>query len=88
MYLLNKSGIRVAIGVIGLFSAVFAPPWVALIAMTLLALRSPAWEVPMIGLAMDFLWLPGSFIFPLPVFTLAALVIVWGLEPLRSELLV
>lgn len=77
-----------AIVIAAFLSAVFALPWITFLALVLLALRFRAWEVPVIGLAMDFLWLPGSFMLPLPLFTLAALVIVWGLEPLRSELLV
>lgn len=72
----------------GILGAIFAPPWVPLIAIGLLALRYPAWEVLVIGAWVDFLWLPsGSFIDPLPLFTIAALVLVWGLEPLRNEFL-
>jgi len=54
--------------------------------MGLLAFRYPAWEVLFIGLLTDFLWMPGLFS-QLPIFTLAALVLVWGLEPLRKEFL-
>ena len=73
---------------IGIFGTVLASPWVVLSAMALLALRFRAWEVLVIGVAMDFLWLPSdSLIFPLPLFTLGALILVWGLEPLRNEIL-
>ncbi len=75
-------------GVIGLLGTIFAPPWVPLIAVAVLALRFRAWEVPVIGLMMDFLWLPGSFFYPLPLFTIASIILVWGLEPLRNEFLV
>jgi hypothetical protein len=56
--------------------------------MGLLAFRFRAWEVMVLGMFIDFLWLPGgTFIAPLPLFTIAGLILVWGLEPLRSEFL-
>lgn len=74
-----------AIGAI--LGAIFFPPWVTIICMGLSAFRYPAWEVLFIGLLTDFLWLPPGFLHPLPIFTISALVLVWGLEPLRKEFL-
>lgn len=79
--------LRFLIAAAGFFSVLFAPPWVTLIFMALLAFRFPAVEVLVIGLIMDFLWLPvGAG--EIPLFTIAALIFVWGLEPLRKELLI
>ncbi|OGG60959.1 hypothetical protein A3C86_00065 [Candidatus Kaiserbacteria bacterium RIFCSPHIGHO2_02_FULL_49_16] len=77
---------RLTLAIAGLFAAIFAPPWLTILCMGLLAFRYPAWEVLFIGLLTDFLWMPGLFS-QLPIFTLAALVLVWGLEPLRKEFL-
>lgn len=88
MYFLNNTVSRTLLAVFGFLGAVFAPPWVPLVAMVLLAIGFRAWEVPVLGVVMDLLWLPGSFFLPLPLFTIAALIIVWGLEPLRNEFLV
>jgi len=77
---------RPALVIIGSLAAVFAPPWVTILCMGLLAFRYPAWEVLFIGLLTDFLWIPGLFP-PFPIFTVAALVLAWGLEPLRKEFL-
>lgn len=83
----NKS--RIALFLLGVLGAIFAPSWVPLLAMGLLAFRYRATEVFAIGIFMDFLWLPvGGFFGPLPLFTIAALVLVWGLEPLRREFLI
>lgn len=90
--------IRPTLAAIGILGAIFAPPWLTLICMALLAFRYPALEVLFMGVLMDFLWLPSavhwenftfwSSFFSLPLFTLAALALLWGLEPLRKELLV
>ena len=83
------SYIRIALVLVGIWGAVLAPPWVTLFVMVLLALRFRSWEVLVLGMWMDFLWLPSeSFIYPLPLFTLGAIILVWGLEPLRNEILV
>lgn len=79
---------RVALSVIGVLGAFFAPPWVPLISIVALALRFPAWEGLLIGFLVDLLWLPEGFLEAVPLFTIAALILVWGLEPLRRELLV
>jgi hypothetical protein len=54
--------------------------------MAILAVRFRAWEVLAVGALVDLLWLPAGLT-PLPLFTLAALILVWGLEPLRNEFL-
>lgn len=79
--------VRCALALTGFVAAVVATPWVVLIVMGLLALRWRAWEVLAIGLWMDLLWLPGIFFSHLPLFTLAAIALVWGFEPLRREFL-
>ncbi len=76
--------IRPTIAIAGALGAIFAPPWVPLICMGFLAFRYPAWEVLFLGLMMDFLWLP-ALPHAFPLFTAAAFVLAWGLEPLRKE---
>jgi len=78
---------RPTLAICGVLSAIFAPPWVTIICMGLLAFRYPASEVLFIGLLVDFLWMPAGFLHPLPIFTIAGLILVWGLEPLRNEFL-
>ena len=78
---------RYALALAGFASALFAPPWLTLLLMGALAFRYPAWEVLFIGFFADMLWLPPGFLHPLPVFTLAGIILVWGLEPLRKEFL-
>jgi len=78
---------RHLLAVAGILGAIFAPPWLTILCMGLLAFRYPAWEVLFIGLLTDFLWMPPGFFSPLPIFTITALILVWGLEPLRKEFL-
>lgn len=75
------------LAVVGVFGALFAPPAVPLLAIVILAIRYPAWEVLGIGLLVDFLWLPEVSLYAPPLFTIAALALVWGFEPLRREFL-
>ena len=88
MYYLRNNSIRVVLGAVGFLGALFASPFLPLIAMILLTLRFRAWEVLLLGLVMDFLWLPGLFLYPVPLFTVGALILLWGLEPLRNELFI
>lgn len=76
--------IRITLALVGLFSAFALSPIVTILCMTAIALRYAAWEVIVLGLFMDFLWLPAGSAFPL--FTLLGIVLVWGLLPLRREL--
>jgi len=78
--------IRFTVAAIGMLGAFFAPWWVPLICMIVLALRYPAWEVFVIGLVVDLLWLP-SLGFQIPIFLIAGLVLVWICAPLRSQFL-
>ena len=80
--------VRISLAIAAIVSALFFPPCVPLILIGALALRFEALEVIFIGLMMDFLWLPGAFFYPIPLFTIAAFLILWGLEPLRRELFV
>lgn len=78
--------IRPLLAIVGVLGAIFAPPWIPLICMGLLAFRYPAWEVLLIGILVDFIWLPGTT--PgFPLFTIAGFILAWGLEPLRKEFL-
>ena len=103
LYLLDGK-VRAALFIVGMLGAIFAPPWVPLLAMAIMAVRYPAWEIFAIGLFVDLLWFVPStgggsafggspdgltqpFFFSLPLFTLAALIVAWGLEPLRNEFL-
>jgi len=79
---------RPILAVFGIIGAFFAPPWVPLLIMLILAVRYPAWEALLIGLLVDLLWLPATAFAALPIFTLAGLALVWGCEPLRREFLV
>lgn len=79
--------VRCVLAGIGFCSVVVGYPWLAGIVMLLLALRYRAWEILGIGVAMDLLWLP-SGISALPLFTIGAIVLLWGLESFRNEILV
>ena len=84
-----RDNARSILAVLGFMSAIFAPSWVTLMLMTALAFRYRAPEVLAIGLFTDFLWLsPVAGGIAVPLFTIAALVLVWGLEPLRNEFLI
>lgn len=81
--------LRIILAFIGFIGVIFLPPWVPLVCIVLLALRFRAWEAILIGAFMDFAWLPsGTLIHSLPLFSIAALLIVWGFEPLRAQFLV
>lgn len=82
----SEGKIRSVIGLVGIAGAFFLPWWVPLVCMIGLALRYPAWEVLLIGLVMDLLWLPGQG-FELPVFLIAGIALVWICAPLRQQFL-
>lgn len=56
--------------------------------MTILAARYAAWEAIVLGICVDFIFTPATFVHPFPIFSIVALVLVWGFEPLRNEFLV
>lgn len=79
---------RIILALIGVLAALTLPPWTALVAVVALAAKWRAWEAPLIGLLVDFMWLPAGapWVF-VPTYTLTALAIVWALEPLRARFL-
>lgn len=81
------SNFRLAIAVVGFLGALIAPAWVPMLCIVLLAVRFRAAEAIAIGFFMDMLWLPSAFPDALPLYTIASIIIVWGLEPLRLEFL-
>ena len=68
----------------GLVATILGPWWLPLVPIVLLSLRFQAWEAILIGLLMDFIWLPA---FHIPYYLLVSVIIVWLLEPMREELL-
>jgi hypothetical protein len=79
---------RVAIAIFGIIAVFVLPWWVAVACIVLLALRYQAWEAIVIGALIDLTWLPSvSVAHSLPIFAILAIVIVWGLEPLRAQFL-
>ena len=55
--------------------------------MIILSARYYAWEVVLLGLFVDLLWLPHDATFSVPYFALIGLLLMWGFEPLRKEIL-
>jgi hypothetical protein len=82
-----KNSARLIIAIVGVVGVFFAPPYVPLLCMLLLCLRFRAWEALCIGLLADMVWLPEASFGAIPFFTLAGVLLVWGLEPLRLQLL-
>lgn len=78
---------RVFISIVGFLSALFGVPWLTALCILMLAVRYPAWEVIVLGLCVDFLWLPSASAFAVPYFTIGSLALVWLLEPLRMQFL-
>ena len=79
--------VRTLLVLVGCIGMLFAPWWVPLTCMILLSLRFAAWEVPLMGLLMDFLWLPSGAHFMFPLFAIFGIVLVWCTSPLRKQLL-
>ncbi len=78
--------IRFFLVIIALSGALFAPWWVPLLCMVFLTLRYASWEVPLIGLLIDLLWLPAEGN-ALPLFTIIGITLVWIFMPLRKQFL-
>jgi len=85
---LPTTSIRIVLFALGLIGLLIGPWVLTLIAVVLLSLRFRAWEALLLGLMTDLLWAPsGGFLHSFPFFTIGAIIIVWGLEPLRRQLL-
>lgn len=70
-------------------SVVFTPWWVPLVIAIILCLRFRAWEVVLAGMFMDLYWMPSYIALQsLPLATIVAIVLVFGLEPIRQQLLI
>jgi hypothetical protein len=85
------SKLRLILAVSCFLGVVWAPWWVPLLIAIALCLRFRAWEVVLAGMFMDLYWMPQylSFSFDaIPLATIASVVILFGLEPLRRQLLV
>lgn len=80
---------RLALAALGFVSIVVFPLWVTCACAGILALRWRAWEAIVMGACLDLVWQPyGPLLHTLPWFTIAALVVVWGFEPLRTQFFV
>jgi hypothetical protein len=79
--------IRLALAVLAFVSVLFAPLWVTAVLGVVLAVLFEAWEVIVLGLIADFLYLPpgGFFHIPMPM-TLLAIVFVWAMVPIRKRI--
>ena len=79
---------RIALAFACLFFAFFGPLLVSVVCAVLLATRWRAWEIVMIAVIADVLWMPVATPGNFPLLTSAAIALVWFMEPLRRELLV
>jgi hypothetical protein len=79
--------VRTFLAVVGVIGVFIAPWWVPLVCMLILALRYASWETLFIGLLMDLVWLPGGG-FPIPLFTIGGIALVWIFMPLRRQFLI
>jgi hypothetical protein len=86
------SRIRVVLAFLCFASVIFAPWWVPAILALALCLRFRAWEVILAGMFMDLYWMPSYIgwgsLDALPLATIVAVVLVFGLEPIRRQLLI
>ncbi|HEY4517223.1 MAG TPA: hypothetical protein VJG64_04765 [Candidatus Paceibacterota bacterium] len=76
--------IRILIATVGFVGAIFLPVWVPITAILISAFFWRASEAMLLGLFVDFLWLPVGGV---PWVTLGAVAVVWLFEPIRSEFL-
>ena len=88
---MSHNNIRLVFALALFTSVILAPPWLACLFALALSLRWRAWEVIAAGIFLDFLWLPTSVSFlswhALPLATIISIIVVFGLEPLRRQLL-
>jgi hypothetical protein len=79
---------RLLLFILALISVLFLPSWLFVVCVAISAFRYRAWEMLFLGLSLDFAWLGTvSLLHSLPFFTIVSLILLWGLEPLRKELL-
>ncbi len=79
---------RATLAFVGFVSALVLPPWVPILCIVLLSVRYRAWETLAIGALIDYTWLPfATAMQSLPLCTVIAILLVWGLEPLRRQFL-
>ncbi|MBP9669460.1 MAG: hypothetical protein KBE09_04185 [Candidatus Pacebacteria bacterium] len=65
----------------------FAPAWVPLLMVGLLALRFAAWEAVLVGFLVDLLYAPLGFFWGVPMpATLLMFIVVCALYPWRTQL--
>lgn len=78
--------IRIALAAAALVSVLFAPIWVSVILGIVLGSLWEAWEVIILGLLIDLLYLPpeGLWHIPMPA-TLLAIAFVWAMIPVRKR---
>lgn len=79
-----RTNARILVAAIGFVGAIYLPVWVPIGAILVSAFFWRAWEAMLLGLFVDFLWLP---VHAFPWITLGAIVVVWLFEPIRSEFL-
>jgi len=83
------SRIRFLLALVCFASIIFAPWWVPFLCALALCLRFRAWEVILAGMFMDLYWMPNYIgLDSLPLATIVSLVLLFGLEPLRRQLLI
>ena len=88
MYSQAENSVRIGLFALGVAGALFVSPWVPAACILLSSLRFRAWEAVLLGVFTDLMWLPaGSLLINPPLFTMGSIIIVWMLEPLRSEFL-
>ncbi len=78
---------RLALIAIGFIGALTGPFWLPLLSIFFLAIRWSAWEAILLGAFVDLMWLPHAA-HAIPLYTIAAVLLVWGLEPLRQKFLI
>jgi hypothetical protein len=79
--------IRITLASLALISILFAPVWVTALLGVVLAILWEAWEVIILGLLVDLLYLPLGGFFHIPMIaTLLAIGFVWAMIPIRKRI--
>lgn len=86
------NAVRIFLAAASFASVILAPWWVVFVCALLLCLRFQAWEVILVGIFMDLYWMPSSIYVTsfdsIPIATIISILLIFGLEPLRRQLLV